>query len=275
MERLRTRFLKEPAQGVIVPAPAQDAPVVQQIIAEVAREAAPTTPELAPHITNSIGMEFVLIAAGTFQMGALDNIDDAQPVHQVTISQPFYLGKYAVTQGQWQAVTWPNPSQFKGDRNRPVEQVSWEDAQEFIRQLNVKEGGARYRLPTEAEWEYACRAGSTTAYSFGDDPRQLDAYGWYSRKSGGTPHPVGQLKPNAWGLYDMHGNVFEWVKDWYGEYTPEPVTDPQGPASGSRRVFRGGSWFDRASNCQSAYRIYAGPGDRRVDLGFRLLREAR
>jgi formylglycine-generating enzyme required for sulfatase activity len=305
MERLRTHFLKEPAQGVITPAPPQDAPVVQQKIEEAAREATPTIPEhsaaparvvthtLAPHITNSIGMEFVLIVAGTFLMGSKPGspYNKEYPVHHVTISQPFYLGKYAVTQGQWKAVMGTNPSRFIGgrdliqeigldrslvpvDRNRPVEQVSWEDVQDFIQRLNAKEGGTNYRLPTEAEWEYACRAGSTTEYSFGDDPNQLGAYGWYDGNSNGETHPVGQRTPNAWGLYDMHGNVYEWVQDWIGEYAPEPATDPQGPASGWSRVFRGGSWRDNASDCRSAYRDRENTRYSQGRLGFRLLRMA-
>jgi formylglycine-generating enzyme required for sulfatase activity len=290
MERLRTRFLKAPAQGVITPAPPQDAPVVQQKIAAAAREAAPTTqPEAAParvvtqditpRLTNSIGMEFVLIAAGEFLMGSPDSDEKAEeherPAHRVTISQPFYLGKYAVTQGQWEAVMGTNPSEITGDRNRPVEQVSWEDIQDFIQQLNAKEGSAVYRLPTEAEWEYACRAGSTTAYSFGDDPSQLGAYSWHFDNSGLMTQPVGQKRPNAWGLYDMLGNVYEWVQDWDGAYAPDSVTDPQGPASGSARVVRGGSWRNVAMYCRSACRYRDTPCARSFILGFRLLRAAR
>ena len=220
-------------------------------------------------------MEFVLIPAGTFLMGSNEGDSNEKPVHEVRISQPFYLGKYLVTQAQWEAVMGRNPSHFTGDLDRPVEQVFWEDVQDFIRRLNAKEGGAIYRLPTEAEWEYACRAGSTSRYSFGDDSRQLSEYGWYDNNSGDRTHPVGQRTPNAWGLYDMHGNVWEWVQDWYGKYAPEPVTDPQGPASGSSRVIRGGSWYYGAGNCRSASRLHAEPGPRLDNLGFRLLRTAR
>ena len=154
--------------------------------------------------------------------------------------------------------------------------VSWEEVQTFIGQLNTREGHALYRLPTEAEWEYAARAGSTTAYCFGDDPRQLGEYAWYSENAGGRthPHPVGQLQPNTWGLYDMHGNVWEWVQDRYGQYTAEPVTDPQGCAAGPDRVIRGGSWYYGARFCRSAFRSHAAPGDRSFTLGFRLLRTA-
>jgi formylglycine-generating enzyme required for sulfatase activity len=167
-----------------------------------------------------------------------------------------------------------NPSRFKGESKRPVEQVSWEDAQEFIRKLNAKEGGTKYRLPTEAEWEYAARAGSTTAYSFGDDVTQLGEYAWYDQNAGNTTHPVGQRKPNAWGLYDMHGNVWEWVQDWYGAYAAATVTDPQGPASGSDHVFRGGGWSISAGPCRAAYRYGAPYGHRLAYLGLRLLRMA-
>ena len=176
----------------------------------------PQQPAAPKTVRNSIGMEFVLIPAGTFQMGSNDSSDDEKPVHTVRLSRSFYLGKYAVTQARWEAVMGHNPSRFKGDSNRPVEQVSWDDVQEFIRRLNTKESGARYRLPTEAEWEYAARAGSTTAYSFGDGVGQLGQYAWCDGNAGNTTHPVGQLQPNAWGLYDMYGNVGEWVQDRYG-----------------------------------------------------------
>jgi formylglycine-generating enzyme required for sulfatase activity len=223
--------------------------------------------------TNSIGMEFVLIPAGTFMMGDADGEADERPVHQVTISRSFYLGKYEVTQAQWQAIMGNNPSLFTGTDNLPVEQVWWTDVEEFIRRLNAREGGDKYRLPTEAEWEYAARAGSTTAYSFGNDPAQLKEYAWYKDNAGGKTHPVGQLKPNAWGLYDMHGNVMEWVQDWYGRYAAEPVTDPPGPPSGTHRMRRGGAWNNAAAICRSANR-YSVPGFRDDFLGFRLVRLA-
>jgi formylglycine-generating enzyme required for sulfatase activity len=264
-------------RGERIPEPLeQDALFVRHITALAAPQERTQTlaPRLTtPRLTNSIGMEFVLIAAGTFLMGSDDGENLEQPVHQVTISQPFYLGRYAVTQEQWVMVIGANRSDFTGDRNRPVEYVSWEDVQDFIQRLNAKERGAIYRLPTEAEWEYACRAGSKTAYSFGDDTRQLREYAWYGENSG--THPVGRKWPNAWGLYDMHGNVWEWVQDWYGKYAPESVTDPQGPTSGSYRVIRGGSWGAGAGYCRSAYRGHGAPGTRAADLGFRLLRTAR
>jgi formylglycine-generating enzyme required for sulfatase activity len=228
--------------------------------------------------TSPMGMQFVLIPAGTFQMGSNDPdaYHDEKPVHQVTISKPFYLGTYEVTQGQWQAIMGTNPSYFKDNTQLPVEIVSWDEVQEFLRRLNVREGGTKYRLPTEAEWEYAARAGKPTAYSFGNDARQLGEYAWYGDNAGGKTHPIGQKKPNAWGLYDMHGNVWEWVQDWYGPYTAGAAVDPAGPPSGSHRVMRGGSWRSDAGYCQAAnrYSFAAAPSyDRLVNLGFRLLRE--
>lgn len=225
-------------------------------------------------LTNSIGMEFVLLPAGTFKMGSEDGEADERPVHQVKVSKPFYLGKYEVTQEQWQTIMGNNPSLFQGDPKRPVEQVSWNDVQEFIRRLNAKENVKIYRLPTEAEWEYAVRAGTTTAYSFGDDASQLSLYGWCRDNSERQTHPVGQLRPNPWGLYDMHGNVWEWVFDWYGRYRADATTDPQGPDSGSHRMRRGGGWNNDGKFCRSANR-YSVTGYRDDFLGFRVLRIVR
>jgi formylglycine-generating enzyme required for sulfatase activity len=165
-----------------------------------------------------------------------------------------------------------DPSRHKG-RHNPVEQVSWNDVQEFIRRLNEREGHARCRLPTEAEWEYACRAGTTGAYSFGDDADSLGRYAWYDGNFEGKTHPVGRKDANAWGFYDMHGNVWEWVQDWYGEryYPNSPGVDPRGPSSGSRRVLRGGSWVNSVWSCRAACRNVCTP-DNRNDfiVGFRL-----
>jgi formylglycine-generating enzyme required for sulfatase activity len=228
--------------------------------------------------TNSIGMKFVLIPAGTFQMGSPADETDRdkdERQHQVTISKPFYLQYTEVTQGQWQQVMGKNPSEFKkwwGGANLPVEQVSWEDAQEFIKKLNKMENTDKYRLPTEAEWEYASRADSKERWSFGDDEAKLEEYAWYSKNSQDKTHPVGQRKPNAWGLYDMHGNVWEWVQDRYGDYPAGPVTDPTGSASGKRRVLRGGSWSYNAGFTRSAFRNYFNPGFRYNDVGFRVAR---
>ncbi len=225
-------------------------------------------------LRNSIGMEFVRIPAGEFKMGATDGdaFEPARPVHTVRMSRPFYMGKTEVTQGQWEAVMGNNPSHFTGNPDLPVEQVSWEEVQTFIQRLNAREGGGRNHLPTEAEWEYTARAGSATAYSFGNDSRQLGEYGWCAQNSGGRAHAVGQLKPNDWGVYDMHGNVWEWVQDWYGRYAAEPVIDQQGPALGSARVHRGGGWSSEPRYCQLAYRYAWRPGYRYRSLGFRLLR---
>jgi formylglycine-generating enzyme required for sulfatase activity len=222
-------------------------------------------------MVNSIGMEFVLISAGTFQMGSEDGEGDERPVHRVTISRPFYLGKYEVTQAQWQTVMETNPSLFQGEPRRPVEQISWEDAQAFINKLNAREGTTVYRLPTEAEWEYAARAGTTTAYSFGNDVERLGAYAWYRQNAERHTHPVGQLQPNAWGLYDMHGNVWEWVQDWYGRYAAQAITDPRGPTAGSHRMRRGGGWNNEAKYCRSANR-YSAVGFRDDFLGLRIVR---
>ena len=214
------------------------------------------------------GMEFVWVPAGEFRMGSTSSVAAGaeRPVTQVRISRGYWLGKYEVTQAEWQGVMGTNPSEFSGCGQCPVENVSWNDAQEFIQLANAATGGNRYRLPTEAEWEYAARAGTT-----GDRYGNLDAIAWYVENSGDRTHPVGQKAPNAWGLHDMLGNVWEWVEDWGDDYPGGVVTDPRGPVSGSVRVFRGGGFARDASDCRSSYRSGAGP---RYDLflGFRLLR---
>lgn len=230
--------------------------------------------------SNSIGMKFALIPAGEFEMGSpLDGAatrDDEGPVHRVKIEKAFYMGRYEVTQKEWREVMGNNPSRrFKGD-DLPVGHVSWDDVQEFIQKLNEKEGTDKYRLPSEAEWEYACRAGTTTRYSFGDSESKLGDYAWYDDNSGNKPHPVGMKLPNPWGLYDMHGNVWEWVQDkWYRNYDGAP-TDGSAwesgaweSALGADRVIRGGGCW---GSCLSSFRTYANPHYRRVE-GFRLLKE--
>nr|WP_242492664.1 formylglycine-generating enzyme family protein [Methanolobus psychrotolerans] len=218
-------------------------------------------------------MEFVLIPAGEFEMGSDDGDSDERPVHEVTIGKAYYLGKYEVTQEQWVEIMGNNPSRFKGDNN-PVEQVSWNDVQEFVKKLNAKEGTDKYRLPSEAEWEYAARAGTTTRYSFGDSESKLGDYAWYGGNSGDKTHPVGQKKPNPWGLYDMHGNVWEWCQDrWHDSYENAP-TDGSAweDGSSSGRVRRGGSWVSDARYCRSASRNGSNPDCSSDSIGFRLLR---
>ena len=211
------------------------------------------------------------IAPGTFQMGSTSGEADEQPVTRVTLTQAYWLGKTEVTQAQWTALMGNNPSGFKGD-SLPVEQVSWDEAMEYCRKLTAREraadqlpAGYIYTLPTEAQWEYACRSGTT-----GDYAGNLDSMGWYTSNSGSTTHPVGQKQANAWGLADMHGNVWEWCSDWYGNYPGGSVTDPTGASSGSFRVCRGGGWGGAASGCRSAVRFGCGPGLRYAFLGFRL-----
>ena len=235
-------------------------------------------------ITNSIGMKLVLIPKGTFMMGSPIEEEGAkndEKQHQVTIGKDYYLGVTEVTQGQYEKVMGTNPSYFqkrvirKSDSSMyPVEQVSWEDAVEFCKKLSdlpeEKKAGRVYRLPTEAEWEYACRAGSKAAYSFGANSKTLGDYAWFGENSGNQTHPVGEKKANAWGLYDMHGNVWEWCSDWYGVYPKGSVSDPSGPSEGSIRVDRGGSWAYGAANCRSAYRGWGAPSYRIGNDGFRV-----
>jgi formylglycine-generating enzyme required for sulfatase activity len=175
-----------------------------------------------------------------------------------------------VTQAQWQAVMSTNPSHFQGE-DRPVETVLWEDVQVFMQKLNEREGVSHYRLPTEAQWEYACRAGSNTIYHFGNDIARLGEYAWYAENANSQPHPVGQKQPNAWGLYDTHGNVCEWVHDWYGPYTADSITDTTGPDTGTLRVVRGGYWASPARSTRAATRLALVPGSRYPFFGFRCL----
>jgi len=226
--------------------------------------------------TNSIGMDFTLIPAGEFDMGSPPDERDRYPmegpVHRVNISNAFYMGKYEVTQKQWRDIMGNDPSGFEGD-NLPVESVSWNDTQEFIKKLNDKEGVNKYRLPSEAEWEYAARAGTSTRYSFGDNESELGDYEWYNGNSGSETHDVGQKKPNPWGLFDSHGNVWEWVQDtWHDNYNGAPADGSAWEGDGSYRVFRGGRWYDLARYQRSANRNRNDADYSRDFLGFRLLR---
>ena len=245
-----------------------------------------------------VKLEMVLVPAGKFKMGltkkeladykgefqedikktknrelgkkekeAVDWVINVQgKQHEVTLTKPFYIGKHEVTQEQWESVMGKNPSDTKGAK-LPVTDVSWNDCQEFIKKLNAKTDGG-YRLPTESEWEYACRAGTTTAYSFGDSLTKSDA----NIDSGGSK-VAGSYKPNAFGLYDMHGNIFEWCEDWHGEY-PFAVTDPKGPAKGNFRVCRGGCFFDNAMKAGSSFRHCLPPSKNDYRNGFRLAKTA-
>jgi formylglycine-generating enzyme required for sulfatase activity len=221
-----------------------------------------------------VKMKFVLIPAGEFIMGSPEteeHYQTSEAQHKVRITMPFYMGATEVTQAQWKAVMENNPSFFKGD-DLPVEMVSWDDCQEFLKKLSAKEGKT-CRLPTEAEWEYACRAGSTTRFAESDSVCALFVYGWFSGNSGSMTHPVGQKKANAWGLFDMHGNVWEWCQDWYGEdyYRSSPAVDPAGPAKGTARVLHGGGWYLSLWDCRSSRREKHHAGLSLRSLGFRVV----
>lgn len=240
-------------------------------------ETEPATPNTQVELetyTNSIGMEFVRIPAGTFQMGSEDGNTGEQPAHNVTIEYDYYLGKYEVTTEQWINIMGENPSHHVGD-NLPVDSVSWVDVQKFIRKLNEKEGTDKYRLPSEAEWEYACRAGTKTTYFFGDKDWELEEYAWYLSNSESTSHPVGKLKPNAWGLYDMLGNVNEWVQDeWHDSYVLSPRDGSAWEdGSSSSRVRRGGSLYLNYKSCKSSSRTYDTELSGGCGTGFRLVME--
>lgn len=243
----------------------------------------------AQEVTNSLGMKLRLIPAGKFLMGSPSHEAGRlkgrfevghETQHEVILTQSFYMGETEATQAQYQAVMGVNPSSFRGSGDLPVEKVSWDDAVEFCQKISDREtsAGLKYRLPTEAEWEYACRAGSTTRFCFGDSDSGLAEYGWYYDNAGEKTHPVGQKKPNAWGLFDMHGNVSEWCSDWYASYPASSVTDPTGPASGSSRVYRGFCWMIDARFCRSASRSIGLQDNSGSDnLGFRVVavRESR
>ncbi len=222
-------------------------------------------------------MNFCWCPPGTFTMGSDDDDPDRQLNElqtEVTLTKGFWLQQTEVTQAQYEAIMGVNPSHFKGPEH-PVESLTWDEATLFCERLSSlepeKSAGNVYRLPTEAEWEYACRAGSSTAFSFGNNPDELGDYAWYNANSDRSTHPVGQKQPNAWNLHDMHGNVWEWCNDWLGDYSGGSVTDPQGAASGAKRVLRGGGWFFVPMYHRSAYRDAYVSSARYVGLGFRVV----
>jgi formylglycine-generating enzyme required for sulfatase activity len=252
--------------------------------------------DLGESETGAVGMKFVPIQPGSFEMGSssseVGRFDD-ETQHLVILSHGFEMQTTDVTQAQYAEVMGVNPSAFQKPKNcprtfktalisgqniamcpnNPVENVSYNDAQIFISKLNsAHQDGHYYRLPSEAEWEYTARAGSTTAYSFGNDPNLLFQYGWFSGNSASQTHEVAQLKPNAFGLYDMQGNVWQWVADWFGDYGTNQAGDPSGPADGSGRVFRGGGWDGDARGLRSAVRLHGPTVFRFSSLGFRLVR---
>jgi formylglycine-generating enzyme required for sulfatase activity len=230
--------------------------------------------------TNSIGMKFVWLAPGSFLMGSPMEEEERREnevMHKVTLTRGFYMGVYTVTQKQWQVVMGNNPSRFRSQENLPVENVSWDDCQEFVKKLREKDKKL-YRLPTEAEWEYACRAGTKSPFYFGQaiSTDQANYYGAvvYGNGKKGVDRrkttPAGSFNANAFGLFDMHGNVFQWCQDWYGDYPQKNLVDPQGPERGECRVLRGGSWTRDPESCRSAFRAYSEPDYRDNDCGLRV-----
>jgi len=241
--------------------------------------------------TPGLSADFVKIRSGSFQMGSSSSENGRysdEDLHDVTISRDFEIQSTIVTQAQYFLAMGYNPSSFKSRSycsseyveingtalcpNNPVESVSWNDAQDFIKKLNATDADYSYRLPTEAEWEYSARAGSQAAYWYGNDTDRLGDYAWFSGNSGSMTHSVGSKPANSWGLYDAHGNVWQWVSDWHGNYSTSRQTDPTGLSTGSFRVIRGGSWFYDALYLRSGFRSYSVPGSRYDDVGFRLVR---
>lgn len=232
------------------------------------------------NFTNAIGMKFVWIAPGSFMMGSPKEEKERagnENQYKVTLTKGFYMGVYTVTQAQYETVMGSNPSHFQGEKNLPVENVTWNECQEFIKKLQGKDKNL-YRLPTEAEWVYACRAGTTTPFHFGEtistDQANYNGDLTYGDGKKGVNRrktmPVGSFPANAWGLHDMHGNVFQWCQDWYDDYPRKDVVDPQGPNTGKLRVLSGGSWISSPRHCRSAFRYGYVPGRRYHDIGFRL-----
>ena len=267
------------------------------------RDPVATGGERFPSIRNEFDMDFVYIAPGDFQMGSpLDEPgrQSNETPHRVRLSHGFYIMTTEVTQGQWMAVMGENPSVFSDcGPNCPVENVSWTDVGRFIARMNNRRktnlehfkqvtpvktdnrltinekppavSSLQYRLPTEAQWEYACRAKTTGWFSFEGDIAELDEYAWVQGNSGGRTHPVALKKANPFGLYDLHGNVWEWCRDYAGPYPSKPVVDPKGPARGSFRIARGGSWYYPALEARSANRLYLLPESKSYNVGFRLI----
>ena len=249
--------------------------ISQPIVAQQPMDQTPVTnvDNISIPVKDGISIDMVRVEAGTFTMGATpemgDPFDADKPAHRVTLTNDYYIGKYEVTQALWKAVMGNNPSNFKGD-NLPVEQVSWYDCQDFLSKLN-RITGKTFRLPTEAEWEYAARGGNKSrGYQYSGSNNTLDV-AWFRDNSGSNTHAVGTKQPNELGIYDMSGNVREWCQDWKGEYSSSSQVNPTGANSGSDRVFRGGSWSGEARYCRSSYRLYYTPDYSNYSLGLRLV----
>ncbi len=262
---------------------------------EDAGKPAPAAQTQTPKVIKTeSGFEMALIPGGTFVMGDAKGPPDTQPAHEVTVSA-FYMDTREVTQAMYEDLIGNNPAKFDGEQN-PMEQIRWTQAVRYCNARSEKEGlkpcydedtwacdftANGYRLPTEAEWEYACRAGTTTKHSFGDDPQTLKSHAWFKANSDKKTHPVGAKTPNPWGLWDMYGNVAEWCNDWYAEdyYRSSPHNDPRGPDTGTKRVLRGGAWTSPPEKCSSVYRMSDAPALPDVclgydDYGFRCVRNA-
>ena len=251
---------------------------------EVPKQGATTVKYLTLDLDSKVTMKLALIPSGKFQMGSpkteTGRQDNEGPQHEVKISKPFYMGIHEVTQSQWKAVMgtepWAGQLDAKSGGSNSATHVSWDDATKFCEALS-KKTSKKVVLPTEAQWEYACRAGSKTAYGFGDDASKLGDYGWYYdnayEKGGKYAHAAGQKKPNAFGLYDMHGNVWELCRDWYDEkfYVNAKNVDPENTTKNSARAYRGGSWHNSPRRCRAAYRLSLNPGKRYNVVGFRVV----
>jgi formylglycine-generating enzyme required for sulfatase activity len=240
--------------------------------------------KITVELPDGAAMEFVWIEPGSFTMGSPSSESSRDsyegPQHKVMITRGFWLGKFEITQKQWESVMgttpWSGKKFVQSNPAHPAVHISWEDIQAFVHVLNEAAGDSLYRLPTEAEWEYACRAGTTTRWSFGDDESQLEAHAWYYDNAWGVglkyAQPVGTKLPNAWGLHDMHGNVYEWCQDWVGSYSRGAQINPTGSKTGSDRIFRGGDFFNSVQQARSAHRAGSSPDTRGYHIGARLLK---